>query len=1121
MMDGLVPPEGAGGGGGGSSQQGGTEAPNTLRSRMTARVLYLVSEGVIGGLQDGLKSVFLNDTPIQAPDGSYNFITEVYERVGQVSQAHVDGFPSAEATFSGPGLVRKAEPPPVRTINMTGRDRFSVTILVRALFLADGAGNIGPNTVALRIQWRVGAGGWNTIWENTISGKCVAPYPKQLFFPVPHNGSVDVRVERLTNDPADSKTASEFEWSAFSAITDQKMIYPGAAYYAIKFDAERFPGGIPTATFDLNGMLAEVPSNYNPTNRTYSGVWDGTFVQAYTDNPAWWFWTLATNPTYGAGTALSAGIVSPSSAYAAASGLVDRWVLYSIAQYCDETVPDGLGGFEPRYTINLWLNTAEEAYRVLNAIASIFRGMLYWGRGQIVPVIDRPSDPVKLVTPANVVEGLFRYESTALRSRHSVVRVRWRDPAQGFREAVEVVEDAALMAEVGYRVIDYEAIGCTKRSMARRMGRWILYTEKYESGTVAYAASADHITAMPGDVILVQDPGLAGVAFSGRLALPPAAGATSFTLDREVTFTGGITYTLRLVMENGAISAALPITTGASTTRVVTTSAAPSAAVMAQAVWIISASNVAPVPYRVLAVEEAEEDQIFNVLALRHFPGKYGFIENGLNLNDEPFSILQDPYRALTPPSDLAVQEYLSGVGSTALVRVVFSWTPASNDNRVRAYEAEALQPGVIIQTAATPGSTVTFLDLVPGAYTFRVRSTGQNGQLGAWVTTATINVDGISDPPGPPTAVAINSGIRQLTLTWTLPTGRFLRGVEVWAAGLGFNNAATTPFASLPAPPSIGAFTKIGEAAGTSFTHNGLLPSHVWYYYLRSIDTFGSVGAWVGPIGARTSYLVAADIQDGIINTAKFAANIAPVNLIPNLTASGTENAVAFNTGDAKLYKRTAGAWVPMVRAADFAGQIKTTQIEDNAITTDKIVANSVVFGKVAAGAIKAEQIVSGELKAIHMASETILTQTAQIGNGIITNAKIGLAEIDELRIAGDAITTYGQANFYNSSGWMANPLVLETTFWSPSARPCLCFGLNYGTTTEDMVGDGSSIFTRVVTYVWLNGNLIFILQYNKDWVATNMVAGTNTITTHSYRTNSGGAVLNGVQCTILGRAR
>lgn len=1044
MMDGYLIPQGSGGGKNPPSAP--TEAPNTLRSRMTARILYLVSEGRIEGLVAGYKSIFLNDTAVEATDGSANLFVDVGMRLGDAVQDHMDGFPTAEASFAGPGLVRKADSPPIQSLDLTGRDRWSVTITVRSLYLVDGQNNVVPNSVAFRIEWRVGAGTWHTAWDSSIDGKTVSPYPKQFFFPATYNGVISVRVTRVSDDPADSKDASEFEWTSYSAITDQKLMYPGSAYFGIKFDAEKFPNGIPTATFEVNGIQCEVPTNYDPITRVYSGTWDGTFKRAWTDNPAWIFWTLATDPRWGAGTALSAGIVSPSAAYAAAASLVDRWTLYSISQYCDEQVPDGYGGTEPRYTFNAWINTADEAYRVLSALASCFRGMIYWGRGQIVPVIDRPTDPVKLVTPANVIDGLFRYEGTALRARHSIVRVRWRDPEQGYREAVEVVSDGALMAEVGIRYVDYEAIGCTKRSMARRMGRWVLYTERYESGTVSYTASADHADAMPGEVVLVQDPKLAGVEYSGRLLI----GQTNpyqFEVDRPITFSSGISYWLRVVKADGSISASLPITNAPGTTQTVTTSAAPGGELLPEAVWIITASNLAPVPYRVLAVEEGDE-QTYNVVALRHYPGKYGFIEEGLDLGDDPWTLYEDPFRPLTPPTNLGVEEYLTGVGSTALVRVVFSWSPAL-DNRIRGYEAQALQPGRVIQTAATQGASVTFPDLVPGEYTFQVRPAGQNGQVGAWVTTGTVTVDGFIDPPDPPSSLAISAGIRQMTMRWVRPfnaNSRFLRTVEVWAASNGFNNdddgVGDPAFDNLPAAPSSGAFTKVGESSGTSFTHTGLEPSHVWYYKLRSADVFGSFSSLVGPIGARTSYLIAADIRDGIINTAKFASNIAPVELITTLSTVLPDGAIAFNITDGKLYKRVGGAWVPLVNTDDLSGTITSTQIADGGITTPKLAANavtaakiaaltitanelaanSVIFGKVAAGAIRATEIYAGELRAYHLASDTIITETLQVANLIIGTEKI---------YPGSFSTAYGAGNY-------AGDILMDTGY--PYAWTELC---------------------------------------------------------------------------------
>ncbi|RVT96255.1 host specificity protein J [Rhodovarius crocodyli] len=979
MPDGFSshsPIHGAGGlGGGGSS--GGREAENTLRARNILRVLYLISEGPIAGWQtdEARKSIFLteNQTPIIAADGSTNFeMVDVQWRLGDAGASYIEGFPSAEDTFAGPGRVTADNTPQIRTVDLTSRDRLKVGIQLPAMYHQDDKGNVDPTSVSLRIEWRPSSGGpWQSLQSDTISGKCVSPYSKVYSWAKPYNGIIDIRVVRETPDPADTKTGNLIDWVSYSAVLDQKMLYPGCAYVALAFDAEKFNGQIPQVTFAPLGLYCDVPTNYDAETRTYSGLWNGTFKQAWTRNPAWIFWTLATNPRWGAGRALAAGLVNPTAAYQAAASLVDRWTLYSIAQYCDETVPDGFGGMEPRYQTDLWINSDDEAYRVLQSIASSFRAMIYWGGGKIVPVADRPSEPKKLVTRSNII-GDFLYEGASQRSQHSLVRVRWRDPVTGYREAVELVDDPELMRAVGYRPIDYEAVGCTSRSQARRMGRWILFTEKYEDRMVRWTASRDHANVVPGDIVLIQDSKLAGLQLSGRLACTPTSNS-QLQLDRSVTFEAGKTYSFAVVLPSGDLSALTPLTNGPGTTDLVLLQTPLGQVPIAEAVWVITASDLAPVHYRVLHVKEDAEEGTYEISAARHYPGKYDMIEQGLALEDTPFSIERDPYRAVPVPTNLQVEEYVGGQANTALLRVIFSWTSVQ-DTWVTGYEAEAIREGALQAAQLVAGATVEFADLQPGNYTFRVRSLGRQGATSAWAYIDAVNVDGRADPPAPPTGLTAEGGIRANVIRWNSAASRHLRGTQVWAS----SNA------------TFSAGGQVGEAPFGSFIHSGLLPNQTWFYWIRSVDTFGQTSGWVGPVQATTSLLVAADLTQGIIDTAAFAAGIAPVMLIDDLTASAANDTVAFNKADGQLYRRNGGTWVNSVPAvaitgslssdqiegldaAKLAGEIGETQISDGAISTPKLAAGAVTAANLAAGSVTTSALAVGSSNVIWNSCSTL----------------------------------------------------------------------------------------------------------------------------------------------------
>jgi predicted phage tail protein len=905
------------------------EAPNSLRARSRIRALFALSEGPIAGFSNVLRQIYLDGVPLVDANGKTNFEGVTVEtRNGDATQPPFNDFPVAEDTFAVSVKVEQAATPPVRTLDCTARDRIRVIVQVSALYLMDDKGNIGTNRVEWALDWRIaGGGGWVQLHAGAIDGKCMSPYQRAVTLPVPHNGMIELRLRRVSPDPADSKNQSELFWVSYASILDQKLTYPGTALVAIGFDATNQGGTMPQVTFEPDGgILCEVPVNYNPATRVYTGMWDGTFKKAWTDNPAWIFWTLATNPDWGGGAALSAGLTSPAAAYSAATGLVDKWALYTIGQYCDELVPNGLGGTEPRYRFNAWIDRADEAYRVLQAIAGVFRAMVYWGRGQIVPVADMPRNPVKLVSKVNVINGAFEYSVASLRARHSVVRVRWRDPALQYRENVAVVEDADMMAEIGVRPIDYEALGCTSLAQAIRMGKWVLYTEKYESGLLTYRAALDHITVAPGEVIAVQDEDRAGVAFSGRLARSRLS-TTYVQLDRPVTLVGGQTYSLRIVYEDGTLSALLPITTPASTTDTLTLGTALAQNVLPEAVWMIYASNIEPETYQVVHIEE-QQDGSFEVSALRHHAGKFNYIELGWALPGRPETMYPTNVGAMSSPTNLVIREYLTGVGGTPLVRVVFSWSFVT-DPRVVAFEARWIKGGIVSPVQTVTETSVEFADLVPGTYSFQVRALGGAGNASAWVTLDNQAVDGQADPPAPPSALQLLSGIRNVQVNWTRPAGLYTRNFEVWAATTGFNNLANDATTNIGSAPAFGAFSKIGDTDGTSFVHADLLPSHVWWYMVRTIDVFGQWSTFVGPAGVRTSQLVAADIRDGIINTAKFASSISPVGLVTSggVPASKAED-VIYHTPTNRLYRWDVGAaaYVAVVRTSELDGALAAT---------------------------------------------------------------------------------------------------------------------------------------------------------------------------------------------------
>ncbi|WP_313135530.1 host specificity protein J [Stutzerimonas nitrititolerans] len=734
---------GAGGGGGGSSKQRiPVEAPESLRSAATARILDLLGEGPIVGLVDGLKSVYLNDTQLQNSNGSYNFQGITIEgRTGEPSQPRIPGFPSIESETEV-GTQLKYGMPLVRSV--TNLDVDAVRVKIRTPGLVDQdveSGDTNGTSVSVAIDIRPAGGEWAQQAVVSISGKTTSPYERQTRVDLVGEGPWDIRARRLNADSNRSGLRNDTYWTSFTEITDARLTYPDSALVGLIIDARQFGSSLPTRAYDVKGRIIRVPSNYNPETREYTGLWDGAFQLAWTDNPAWIYLDLATHPRYGAGL-----------------DNVDKWALYQIAQYCDELVPDGYGSNEPRFTVNTVIAEQVEAISALNQLASAFRGMTYWGSNTAMAVADMPGDPVKLVTPANVIDGEFEYSGTALRARHSVALVSWNDPEDNYRKQVEVIEDADAIRQFGWRQVDVTAFGCTSRGQAHRLGRWILYSERAETETVTYAAGVDHADLRPGDIIAVADPTIAGARLGGRVR---ATGTITLELDAVPDVVSGSSWYLDVMLPSGMIERRqVESFAGSDVTLAEPLSAEP----VPGAVWVLSSIDVESRLFRVVAVSEAE-GAAYQVTAAEHDPDKYLRVEQGLNLPERDFSLF--PGGALAAPVSVSVEEYLYRAGLTIRSGAAISFE-LSSDPRVSLYEVQAWRPGDSDYSAlaTVSGPTADLPDTLPGEYKVRVRALTTTGLRSTWKE-VTIALQGLLMPPGDVTDLRITVNGGQLSLWW------------------------------------------------------------------------------------------------------------------------------------------------------------------------------------------------------------------------------------------------------------------------------------------------------------------------------------------------------------------
>ena len=561
------------------------------------------------------------------------------------------------------------------------------------------------------------------VFTDVISGKTTSRYQRSYLIPLTGSQPWDIRVRRLTVDSTEANRSDKTFWDSYTEIVDTKFSYPNSALVAIQIDASQF-NAIPQRGFDIRGLKIQIPSNYNPSTREYTGSWDGTFVTGWTDNPAWCYYDILTSNRYGLGDYIDVANV-------------DKWELYAIAQYCDELVPDGLGHMEPRFSCNLFLQTQEQAYTVVVNMASIFRAMTWWGGGLITAAQDRPSDPVMSFTSANIIGGQFTYSGSSRRARHTVALVSWIDPRNGYKQSVEYVEDQEGITRYGVVSTDVVAFGCTSRGQAHRIGKWLLYSERLETEVIAFQTGFDGVYIYPGSIIQTTDPNRSGVRFGGRI-LDVNASSDQITIDSTVTIESGKTYQLTCQLPDGTLETR-DITNSPGDVTVLTLGTAFSDMPQTQSIWILVASDLVPELWRVISVTEVEKGKL-EISALAHNPSKYDAIELGLTLQPLPTTYLSS---VPDQPIDLAVEEslYLAALGVVG-VKAQISWQSTSPRFLV-SYRREN-ENWIQIETHNT---SIEILGLSSGIYDFSVVAITPLG-IRSSATTLTQEIYGKTLPP-------------------------------------------------------------------------------------------------------------------------------------------------------------------------------------------------------------------------------------------------------------------------------------------------------------------------------------------------------------------------------------
>lgn len=732
----------SGGSSGGSARQA-VEAPDSLRSRQHVRVLHAICEGEIEGIVGGDQGIFFDDVPLQNSDGSYNFSSVgIDTRTGTQWQAYmpITGLEAEQSV----GVEMKAWTAIERAITDNDADAVRVTVGVPQLYSQNTQnGDTGGSSALIRLEVKLGSGAWYQMCEDIlINGKTMSRTQFSYYLRLPVSGGLPryIRATRWGGDSTSSTVQNRTFFDSMTLLWDEKLRYPNTALCGVSIDAQQF-ASIPRMAFMVRGLKVLVPTNYNPVTRAYTGSWSGTFKRAWSDNPAWAWYDMLTNTRYGLGGLLD-------------TALIDKYALYSIAQYCDALVPNGYGGHEPRFTCNLALTTQQDAWKLVNDMVSVFRAIAFWAGGSLTAVQDAPRSSRYLFNNANVAGGDFSYQSVASDQRYNVAAVTWNDPLQQYKQSVEIVERPDLIAKwKRIQQSDVVAIGCTSRGQARRLGRWLLYAE---SEAVTFAVGADGALPLPGDIIDIADANRAGARNGGRLL----AGSTASTLllDAPIGLAG--TGVVGVVMADGSYASAA-VTVGAGATSI-TVSPPLATAPLATAPWVFSTAALETQKFRVVSISEGS-DGTYAISAVAFDPDKFNEVEYGTPDVDNPTSIVN-----LAAPDAVGQLTFLESLYDTgtglAAARLSVSWTQPA---RAMRYQVEVMKPGgnwEYVGEVSTP--SIDFDAASSGLWSVRVTSKSVLG-LSSPAPIQTYTAQALLAPPSALSGLRLDVINSVATLAW------------------------------------------------------------------------------------------------------------------------------------------------------------------------------------------------------------------------------------------------------------------------------------------------------------------------------------------------------------------
>ncbi|EQO56408.1 phage tail protein [Escherichia coli] len=797
-----------------SSSRTPVEADDTVNSRAMAAILDLLGEGVIGGLVNGARSIFIDDLPIVNEDGSSNFSGITWDfRDGSQDQTPMSGFDFVETPKSVNIQLKKTHYVTV-SIDNDEADRVRVIMKFPSLRSIDKkTGDTNGTTVEYKFQIANGDSTFVDVvaeGEKSVGIKLTAKktgvYYRSYELKLPKPGrAYKVRVVRITDDNSSQYLYNDTWVDSIGEIVDTPMNYPNSVLVGLKVNSEQFGSTMPSRSYLVRGLKIRVPSNYNEASNTYDGVWDGTFKLLSSSNPAWILFDLLTNERYGLGQFVS-------------ESMIDLGQLYQIGRYCDEEVDDGFGGKEKRFAINTQITSRQDAYRLIQDIAGAFRGMVFWAGGMVNIMQDSPSDPVMMFTNSNVKDGLFTYKGSARKDRPSVALVTYNNKEDGYKQNIEYVEDQDAMRRYGERKTEVVAFGCTSRGQAHRVGLWLLYTARMESDVITFTAGLDASFLMPGETVLIQNKYRAGKRNSGRIV---EFTKNSITLDAPVSLAKSGSF-IRILNQEGKIVERDVLETGENITKVTFSKALSSAETpVLNGVWTITEPDLEPMRVRIVNIAQGETPGSFDITAVENNPSKYEAIDNGATLIPQNTTVLDPTY---SKPSNLQITEgtYLSSPGNLS-VKLTATWEGKSPEYWISWRRSDENNVSNW-QSARVTEEQYEIVNVAEnGRYDFQLYAVSFNGKKTEIISTV-YQVLGTMTPPDSPTSLTAVGDYRNVILNWVNPDSVDLDHINVYASQT--NNLDTAKL--------------IAESASTTFTHAGLGDSETWYYWVRASNKRG-----------------------------------------------------------------------------------------------------------------------------------------------------------------------------------------------------------------------------------------------------------------------------------------